>query len=109
MKDEHILSALLLVVLLAGAAAFYRFYILRDYVVFATVPCDPAAESCFIGSDEEALPRFYKYIQMPANTLPRCNAANGECDFLSCTEGDESCSETLCDPETEEVCSTPAS
>ena len=89
--------------LIAITYSFVQYFVHRDYLVFAIVPCNPVHESCFSG-DGEITPLYYKEVQKPAYAIPACNVWKGECELLSCTPNELDCVETLCDASMGEEC-----
>ncbi len=87
---------------LSIALAFNKYYIERDYFVYANVACQPDFNSCFIGDGENA-PSFYKTIAKKAYLIPACDAWQDECTALSCDAPNEECIATYCDPDSGET------
>ncbi len=93
-----------LVLIIAGAVlsialAFYKFYIEKDYLIHAHVPCDPFVDPCFIGvEDETGAPQFYKEVQKMAYAIPACNGWKDACPPLACKPGEPLCTEIYCAP-----------
>ena len=92
--------------LVSAALAVDRFYVNRDYFVYANVPCDTTLYSCFIG-DGDSAPEFYMEIQKKAYEIPPCDALRGTCGALECAPGEQDCSVTYCSPDTESGCYGP--
>lgn len=106
---------LVLGVFFAGSLLYkYNHFILNaDYIVTATVSCDPAIQNCFISvcdpeTDEACDLEPYAYIEKSAHNVPYCNSHEMECPELTCEEGEENCSFIFCSAETalpdEEIC-----
>lgn len=94
--------------LVSSSVAFYKFYIVRDYLVFANVSCDSTLHSCFVG-DGDSAPQYYEKISKKANTIPVCNGWLNQCQELSCTQGDSSCTIEYCQSDTGDTCYGPVS
>lgn len=90
MKGKHIITAVLIVGLCVAAASYYRYEVIRDYVVSADVECDPNVESCF-EAVYEGETFFYKIVRKPATLIPACDPWSDECEELSCVEGEAGC------------------
>ncbi len=91
----------------SAALAFNRYYVDRDYWVYAEVDCDPALHSCFIG-DGETTPNFYEHMQRKAYAIPACDGWKDECKVLTCApvESDELCSIAYCSTDAGDQCYT---
>lgn len=92
-------------------ATYYRYFILRDYMITAQAECDPYTEACFIWScdpdtegectgDPEEDIAYYKNISRNARNIPLCNPADEDCEALVCPSGEADCTLTLCDADT---------
>ncbi len=105
----YIIFALLIIG--SVSATFYRIVILKDYQIEAEVSCDPTVESCFyyegvICEDGavECIPEesySYKFISKKASEIYKCDLTEekiGCGEELFCTEGEEDCSYTYCNP-----------
>ncbi len=102
MKINRILVALILVGSLCSAyLAINKYYLEKDYFVYANVSCQPTESSCFIG-DGENTPLFYKSIAKKAYRIPACDGWKNECPELACETEDEDCTITYCDHELDE-------
>ena len=89
----------------SASVAFYTFYIVRDYALFANVSCNPSTHSCFVG-DGDTTPQFYAKLTKRANTIPACNGWLNQCPELACAAGDETCAIAYCSPGGEDTCYT---
>jgi hypothetical protein len=101
MKSRWIWLLLIGLICLSAAASSIRYFYLQDYEVHAYVECDPSTESCFAG-DGEFTPIYYKEVIRPAYTIPACDIWEGECQPLTCSDGNPRCRTILCDPSIEE-------
>lgn len=109
MKGVQILIlTIILASLVSASVAFYKFYIVRDYLVFASVSCDSTLYSCFVG-DGDSAPRYYEKISKKANMIPVCNGWLDQCPELYCTQGDPNCIVEYCQSDTEDTCYGPVS
>ncbi len=105
---SHILTVCMVLVTIASVGfSFYRYMILRYYMIHMEVPCDPTTESCFVSvcdpaTDTECVVEeeesYHKFILKKAYLMPDCDPQDSACVYPSC-EGDETCEETLCVPE----------
>ena len=101
-----ILVVIAIGLLTAAAGSFYNFYILRNYMIFAAVPCDSALHSCFIG-DGVVTPTLYQKVYKKAYLVPACDAWAGKCPELDCTTGNGvGCVTEYCPQDSAEDCST---
>lgn len=107
---------------LAGSIflTYYRYMIVRDYVIEAQVGCDPMTESCFVyvcdpesgeecTGDPEQDTSYYKLLHRNAKNIPLCDPTEADCLVAVCLPGEADCQVTLCDPTSEEenMCSDP--
>lgn len=97
----------LLVLLIAGS--FYRFVILRDYMVSYEIECDPSLNSCFKACADDSCSSEYYFaiIEKYANNLyKQCGPDVTDCeDSTTCTPEDEDkCTITFCTEE-DGICS----
>jgi len=101
-------------------ATYYRYVMVRDYIIEAEAPCDPYSESCFVyvcdseageecTGDPEEDTSYYKVIHRNAKNIPLCDPNDEDCEALVCPVGEADCEISLCDPEVEEdiECSDP--
>ncbi len=98
--------------LIAGSigAAYYRYFVVRDYMITAQAECDPYTEACFVAvcdpsaaectGDPEEDTSYYKEISRNARHIPLCDPTDEGCTALICPEGEEDCTVTLCDVDT---------
>ena len=120
-KKSKILFLVFFLVL-AGSIflTYYRYMVIRDYVIEAQVGCDPMTESCFVyvcdpenGEDctgnLEQDTSYYKLLHRNAKNIPLCDPTEADCLVAVCLPGEADCQVTLCDPTSEEdvVCSDP--
>ena len=100
---------------------YYRYVVVRDYMIQAEAPCDPYTEQCFVytcdpvaeecSGDPAEDTSYYKMITRNAKNIPLCDPNDEDCDALTCPEGEADCILTLCDSTTAaegEVCNDPA-
>lgn len=99
-----VLIALLAIALLLGAAvARYLAYSQGDYLITASVPCDPTSGSCFVtkcGEDAEASCDATPYAKatLQAREAPTCLEEHS-CTAFSCA-GRETCTVAFCSDDT---------
>ncbi len=93
--------------LLSLGFSFYKFYIVRDYMVYGHTECDPSESICFVyecdpeteectGNEDEDT-EYYALIEKNASQIPVCNPSVEECDPLVCTSGEVGCMISFCD------------
>ncbi len=97
--NKILLAIIVLLIIYAIAAAYYRFFITRDYQVVAEISCEPETESCFSYEDEETELYYYKLINKNAANVPVCNPGIDECEELFCEDEEENCEVSYCDIE----------
>lgn len=95
----------LLILLVAGS--FYRFVVLRDYMVTYEIDCDPTTDSCYEYCEDEACaePYYYAYMEKYAAAVHKqCGLDIIDCESASMClpEDGDMCTITYCDAETEE-------
>lgn len=91
-----------LAMIIAGMSSFaiissiVNFYVLRNYMVYAEVSCNPDTHSCFIG-DGVISPDFYSKVHKKAFLIESCDQWAGNCRELSCSLNDGAkCSQEYC-------------
>ena len=99
----YILAAL---TVLSVGASYVRFVVAQDYIVEYEGVCDPAAQSCFVGCNDDACTDTYYYTKMQkyavdlfaqcGKDITDCSAAN-----VCLPQDDQNCSITYCDPQTD--------
>ncbi len=99
----HFFSYTIVVLLiLAISVSFYRFMVIRDYIVSYEGNCDPYTESCFVycEDDECTEPVYYSTIERQANEIfERCGEDVTLCnDAYECQPDVEICTITFCNP-----------
>jgi hypothetical protein len=124
-KSKVLLILLSFLVIVSISASYYKYLVLRDYVIEVSVDCDPSTETCFTylcdpafeectgNPDEETW--YYKILFRNAYNFPNCDVdTDPECNLYSCPDGELGCEELLCTDEalTElglegEVCTNP--
>lgn len=81
--------------------SFYRFVILKDYLVAYEGECDPETESCFVGCEDDECLEFYYHsvIERKANEIySLCGPDISECnEAYFCPETESNCSIYYCD------------
>ncbi len=91
----------------AVAISYYKYFMIKDFVVQAETECDPTEEKCFIwicdpteeecAGDPEEDTWYYKYIMKKAYLLPDCDIFYDEdCPSPVCNEF-EDCEEIFCE------------
>ncbi|MCW1888632.1 MAG: hypothetical protein KIH67_003715 [Candidatus Moranbacteria bacterium] len=123
MRNYSRILTLGLVILFATSLvfSFYKFYIVRDYMVYGHTECDPSENTCFVyecdvasedcTGDPEEDTEYYALIQKNASQIPTCDPHKEECEPLACASDEADCEVTFCDERAaakEEVeCSNP--
>ncbi|MDD3437365.1 MAG: hypothetical protein PHC64_09475 [Candidatus Gastranaerophilales bacterium] len=96
----------------AVTISYYKYFIVKDFLVQAETECDPTEERCFIWvcdpaeedctGDPEEDTWYYKYIMKKAYLLPDCDIFYDEdCPSPVCNEF-EDCEEIFCEDDNEE-------
>jgi hypothetical protein len=106
--SKILLVAFVFLIVLAVSASYYKFVVLRDFVIEAQVDCDPTSESCFVwecdpGIEDECTgieeddTWYYKIAHRNAKNIPLCNTDDETCLPFTCPdEGEAQCDEILC-------------
>lgn len=92
---------------LSMGITFCRYYILRDYIIYAEVACDPNKEKCFVRhcTEDDLDPcdflhvkytRYYKIVRKIASHIPLCNQNIEQCPPLTCQPSEENCEIITC-------------
>lgn len=101
-----------LLILIGGSllAVFYRYFVIRDYMITAQADCDPSTEACFVyvcdpeseecTGDPEEDTTYYSVIHRNAKYMPICDPSDEGCEAFVCPEGEPDCHVDFCDPET---------
>lgn len=117
-RTKIVFAVFLLSVLLVTFSVYSKYFLDREYPIFAEVPCDPVAEVCFVyhcdfetdectGAVEEDT-SYYKKVERKAASFPLCDPNDETCVVTSCATDEVECAVTLCDPADGEVeCSSP--
>lgn len=86
------------------ASSYYKYLVLKDYIVESETSCDPYNETCYVkhcdnsekgactGNPDEDI-SYYKIEYRNARNII-CTGDN-DCDF-SCTESEKDCGEVAC-------------
>jgi hypothetical protein len=115
---ERILTwTFFLVIITVVIITFFKYFVIKDYIIQAEANCDPMTEECFIyecvpgtdadcaddPEDPEAMLSYYKIVEKKAFLIPDCDPNNENCDALNCQgQDEENCKETFCSDETKE-------
>ena len=83
---------------LAAVARYHGYLGERDFLLYATVPCDPERHACFTGfcseDDPDCSPDPYAKAAVSAQAAPACFEEHS-CSAFSC-EGRERCAISFC-------------
>ncbi len=94
--------------LLTIATSYYRFVIIEDYAVAYEGECDPYTQTCFVGCEDETCAEeyYYSYVERRATAVSElCGDTIEGCDEANfCGVGENRCSVTFCDPDTDIGC-----
>jgi hypothetical protein len=120
-KSKIFFVVFFLLIVGSVGVTYYRYFIVRDYMITAQASCDPFTEACFVyvcdptaeecTGDPEQDTSYYKNITRNAKNIPLCNPSDEDCTALTCPPGEADCTLTLCDPDTVPdgiVCNDPA-
>lgn len=104
-RDNILLFTLTPLIVLFIGASYMRFIVIHDYMVEYEGECDPATNTCFVGcEDEECTTEYYysKIQKYAPDIFAQCGADITDCENANvCLDGENKCSITLCDPETD--------
>ncbi len=112
LKEKILYTTLASLIVLSFTASYYRFVILKDYIVAYEHTCDPTFESCFVGCNDDACESQYYYAvieKMTYDVYQLCGNDVTNCDeAYLCKENDTLCNVIYCDPASiiEETCSS---
>ncbi|MDD3531375.1 MAG: hypothetical protein PHV99_02175 [Candidatus Pacebacteria bacterium] len=111
LSNNILVSILVLLIGFCLGYAYFRFMIVRDYMVAYEGECDPAAQSCFVGCDDSACTSEYYYAKVQKYAVhlqAECGPDITNCDAASvCLPEDEGkCLITYCDSELDGVTCT---
>ena len=93
------------------SASYYRFMVIKDYMVRYEGPCDQYTESCYIGCEDDECSEqyFYTEITRHANDIySLCGEDITDCEAANtCSPIDRECSVAYCDLDIErDACET---
>lgn len=95
------------------AASYYRFFLLHDHLVSYETSCNPEIESCYMLCEDESIEDltlcpdeqifYYAMIERYGATLTLlCGETINNCDAANtCTDREDDCAISYCDPNTE--------
>lgn len=88
----------ILILFLAGHN-FYRYFLVKDYVVHAHTSCDPSNYSCFTLADATGSPtvnnKFYSKVTTDSAHAPKC-LDEQNCENFVCARGAVACTILYC-------------
>jgi hypothetical protein len=94
---------LILIIIIIGVISYFRFIVRHDYLVGYEGECDPTAESCFIGCNDDTCTEEYYYTKMQKyapDLYAECGKDITDCEAADvCLPEDQKCSVTYCDSE----------
>ena len=103
-RNNFLFYTLALLFILMVSASYFRFVVMKDYVVAYEGMCDPAENDCFVGCEDAECTEEYYYTKVQkyapdifaqcGDDITECEAAN-----VCLPEEDTQCSVTYCDPE----------
>ena len=107
-KKYILLYTVVPLIVLLTASAYYRFFVLQNYLVSYERECDPYTESCFIycedGDVECTEPFYYSIIEREAFEISNLCISGDvtECEEANtCLAATSSCSVIYCDIESD--------
>ncbi|MBP9751695.1 MAG: hypothetical protein KBD19_02440 [Candidatus Moranbacteria bacterium] len=122
-RSKILLAVFAVAIFLSIGISFYKFMVVRDYIIEAQVDCDPAVEVCFVWecdpeSEEEGMmctgnpeedASYYKVIRKNAMNIPVCDPRSEECEPIACMNDEPECEYVLCKEGNEDgiACSNP--
>ncbi len=95
-KSKILLFIVGLGILASIGVSFYKYVVLRDYQIFAEMPCDPAIDNCFVRTAEDNSTSTYKLLSRQASNIPLCDPTNINCQALTCQPNEKNCVITTC-------------
>lgn len=100
-KTNYFFYIILIFLLLAIGASYYRFAVILDYRVLYEADCNPEINSCFVGCEDDLCEYYYyyNYVESNARVLSEvCGENASMCDtsILCDIEGSD-CVITYCD------------
>jgi hypothetical protein len=118
-RTKMIFAIFLLSVLLVTFFVYKKYFLDKNYPVYAEVPCDPVVDVCFVyrcdSETEECTgvveddTSYYKKVERSAESFPLCDPNDEACAVTVCDHDDIDCAVTFCDPaDTEVECSSPS-
>lgn len=103
MERRSLFLAALFVLLCVATVtyAYYRSYIISDYVVEYEAACDPVTEACHSFCEEGGECNLYKVLQKNARDLQeQCGDSIEACELAStCQQTDAYCVSVSCSPD----------
>lgn len=114
-KSKILFSVLGILIVGSVAVTYYKYMILRDYVIESQIDCDPYQKACFVWqcdptssvdgeacvNDPEVDTWYYELAQRNASKVPLCDPDKDEnCDPWTCGLDEPECVQTFCDETT---------
>ncbi len=90
---------IILLIIATAGYSLYRYLIKEDFLIYSRVSCDFNIESCFgIPCEENEACEYepYKIIIKNQVNIPKCDAWGGECQELTCEDGEVDCQVIYC-------------
>lgn len=103
-KRYFLTITLLPLLVLALSASYYRFVVLKDYMVTYEAECDPYTEQCFIYCEDEECEEifYYKYLTRQASEIYlQCGSDITECEAATSCSEEIACEVTYCEDDPE--------
>lgn len=100
-KAKQALFLVIMVVFIMAVVGhnFYRYFIIKNYIVHAFIECDPVKDSCFQADPDIADPAFqtkpYAKVEMLSTNAPSCLEEHTCIEFF-CSTNDTMCTITYC-------------
>jgi len=99
-KSKILIIIVGLAIIASVSVSFYKYVIMKDYQIFAEMPCDPVIDNCFVRTAEDNSTSTYKLISRQASNIPLCNpVADLGCRALLCEQNEPNCEITTCSSE----------
>lgn len=100
---EHVFSyTLAALFIFIVTVSYHRFMISRDYLVGYESECDPLAQSCFTGCEDDKCSEIYYYahaIKYARDLHTQCGSDITDCEAARvCFPEETRCSITFCEP-----------
>lgn len=98
-KSKILIVIVGLAILTSIGVSFYKYVVVKNYQIFAEMPCDPTIDNCFVRTAEDNSTSTYKLLSRQASNIPLCDPAVETCRALTCEPNELNCEITTCNEE----------